>query len=72
VDGDFVCSPVDQHFDDWSVAAKRSLGRLFRRSSASRAQLSSLSILRCSSTWFIRTLSFSRCSQNYRKGLRLR
>jgi hypothetical protein len=57
-----VGSPVEDHRHDRSVAVKWLLGRLFGRSSTSRVQLSSLSILRRSNNWFVRTLSFVRSS----------
>jgi len=71
MDGGLFFVPMDYHLHDWSVAAKWFFGGVFGHGWLSGSQLSSLSILRRSSTWFVRTLTFSRCSTNYSKGLRV-
>jgi len=71
VDGGLLFVPVDHHLHDRSVAAKWFLGGIVGCGRLTGSQLSSLSILQCSSTWFVWTLSFPRCSTNYSKGLRV-
>jgi len=72
VDGGLFFVPVDHHFHDRSVAAKWFLGGVDRHGRLTGSLLSSLTMLRRSSTWFVWTLSFPRCSTNYSKGLRVR